>query len=247
MMASSKPPAKASTFSRFIPREEIDAVAAWSFSSMDASETRVVPAPPPVPEPEPDPLTDEILEQRLQDARQQAYAEGFQHGHDAGSQETRDALEATIRRSAEDTAVRMGQLLHSMGDQLIASEQLIARQILELSCDIARQVVRQELKVNTRHLRAVIGEALEQMVEDGLPATVRMHPQDLALMKGALIETLGEAAPDLVADPDISPGGCLIQSPSSTVDASIEKRWSRAVGNLGLSLDWNPPQEPTDA
>ena len=152
----------------------------------------------------------------------------------------RVATEASIRRSAEDTAVRMGQLLHSMGDQLIAAEQHIARQILELSCDIARQVVRQELKVNTRHLRAVIGEALEQMVEDGLPATVRMNPEDLALMKGALLETLGESAPEMVADPDITPGGCLIQSPSSTVDATLEKRWARAVGNLGLSLEWAP-------
>lgn len=236
MTASSKPPAKSSLHSRFIPREEIDAVAAWSFSSMDAGQT----APAPLAEPEPEPQPPIDLELMLQEARQQAYAEGFQHGHDAGSQETRDALEATIRRSAEETAVRMGQLLHSMGDQLIASEQHIARQILELSCDIARQVVRQELKVNTRHLRAVIGEALEQMVEDGLPATVRMNPEDLALMKGALLETLGENAPELVADPDISPGGCLIQSPSSVVDATIEKRWARAVGNLGLSLDWNP-------
>lgn len=236
MTASSKPPAKSSLHSRFIPREEIDAVAAWSFSSMDAGQT--APAPLAQPEPEPQPPID--LELMLQEARQQAYAEGFQHGHDAGSQETRDALEAVIRRSAEETAVRMGQLLHSMGDQLIAAEQHIARQILELSCDIARQVVRQELKVNTRHLRAVIGEALEQMVEDGLPATVRMNPEDLALMKGALLETLGENAPELVADPDISPGGCLIQSPSSVVDATIEKRWARAVGNLGLSLDWNP-------
>lgn len=240
MTASSKQPPKTSAFSRFIPREEIDAVAAWSFSAMDAGLT--VPAPLAEPEPEPDtqqPPTAE-LEQLLQEARQQAYAEGFQHGHDAGSQETRDALEASIRRSAEETAVRMGQLLHSMGDQLIASEQHIARQILELSCDIARQVVRQELKVNTRHLRAVIGEALEQMVEDGLPATVRMHPQDLVLMKGALIETLGENAPELVADPELSPGGCLVLSPSSAVDATIEKRWARAIGNLGLSLDWNP-------
>ena len=236
MTASSKPPAKSSLHSRFIPREEIDAVAAWSFSSMDAGQT--VPAPLAEPEPEPQPPID--LELMLQEARQQAYAEGFQHGHDAGSQETRDALEAVIRRSAEETAVRMGQLLHSMGDQLIAAEQHIARQILELSCDLARQVVRQELKVNTRHLRAVICEALEQMVEDGLPATVRMNPEDLALMKGALLETLGENAPELVADPDISPGGCLIQSPSSVVDATIEKRWARAVGNLGLSLDWNP-------
>lgn len=235
--AAAKQAPKASPHSRFIPREEIGDVAAWSFSSMDAGLAAPAQrAPEPV---EPDPAPDAELEQQLQQVRQQAYAEGFQHGHDAGSQATRDALEASIRRSAEDTAVRMGQLLHSMGDQLIASEQLIARQLLELSCDIARQVVRQELKVNTRHLRAVIGEALEQMVEDGLPATVRMHPQDLALMQGALLETLGESAPELVADADITPGGCLIQSPSSVVDATLEKRWARAVGNLGLSLEWN--------
>lgn len=236
MTASSKPPAKVNPHSRFIPREEIAAAVAWSFSSMDAELAH----PAPMPEAEPDPQRQPELEQLLQDTRQQAYAEGFQHGHDAGSQETRDALEASIRRSAEETAVRMGQLLHSMGDQLLASEQLIARQILELSCDLARQVIRQELKVNTRHLRGVIGEALEQLVEDGLPATVRMNPEDLALMKGALLDTLGEAAPELVADPGITPGGCVVQSPSGAVDATIEKRWARAVGNLGLSLEWNP-------
>jgi flagellar assembly protein FliH len=235
MTASSKQP-KSSPHSRFIPREEIAAVSAWSFSSMDLSEQVIVPAAP-VEAAEPE--ADHALEQALAEARQQAYAEGFNHGHDAGSQETRDALEATVRRSAEETAVRMGQLLHSMTDQLIGSEQKIARQILELACDLARQVVRQELQSNTRHLRAVIGEALELMVEDGLPATVRMHPEDLALVKGALIETLGDNAPELVADPAISPGGCLIQSPSSTVDATIEKRWARAIGNLGLSIEWN--------
>lgn len=242
MTASSKPPPKTSSaFSRFIPREEIDAVAAWSFSAMDVGHV----APPPAPveaEPEPAPAAAD-LEQLLQEARQQAYAEGFNHGHDAGSQETRDALEATVRRSAEETAVRMGQLLHSMGDQLIASEQRIARQILELSCDIARQVVRQELKVNTRHLRPVIAEALEQIIDDGLPATVRMHPDDLTQMKGALLETLGENAPEFVADPGVTPGGCLVQTPSMTVDASIEKRWARAMANLGLSLEWNPEGE----
>jgi len=118
MTASSKPPAKVSPHSRFIPREEIAAAVAWSFSSMDAALSQ----PAPLPEAEPEPASRAEIDQLLQDARQQAYAEGFQHGHDAGSQETRDALEAVIRRSAEETAVRMGQLLHSMGDQLIAAE-----------------------------------------------------------------------------------------------------------------------------
>jgi flagellar assembly protein FliH len=239
MTASSKQPPKTSPHSRFIPREEIDAVSAWRFSAMDGSDV-----PPPEPEvPMDDPEPDLLLEHAVSEARQQAYADGFAHGRDAGSQEVRDAMEATMRRNAEETAVRMAQLLHGVTDQLIAGEQLIAREVLELACDIARQVVRHELKVNTRHLRAVIGESLELLVEDSLPATVRMHPDDLALMKGALLETLGENAPEFVSDPSISPGGCLVQSQSSTVDATIEKRWSRAIGNLGVSLEWEPQDD----
>lgn len=238
MTASSKNPAKTgNTYSRFIPREEIDAVASWQFAAVDGSETL-----PPLPvDPEPEPAPDlAAVQQALQAAREQAWAEGYAQGHEAGGRETRDALEASVRQHAEQTAVRMAQLLHGMTDQLIGAEQKVANQILELACDLARQVVRQELKVNTRHLRPVIAEALEQIIDDGLPATVRMHPDDLARMKGGLLETLGENAPEFVADPGVTPGGCLVQTPSMTVDASIEKRWTRAMANLGLSLEWNP-------
>lgn len=231
MKASSKP----SAHTRFIPREEIDGVSAWHFSSIDGSDTLPVAASV-----DAEPETDKALEEALREARQQAYADGFAHGHDAGSKEVRDALEAAMRRSIEETGVRMGQLLHGMAEQLISAEQKIGRQILDLACDIARQVVRQELQSNTGQLRAVIGEALEQIVEDGLPATVRMHPDDLALMRGALMETLGENAPDFVADVTITPGGCLVQTPGATVDATIEKRWTRALGNLGMDEPWNP-------
>ncbi|MCY1358670.1 Flagellar assembly protein FliH [compost metagenome] len=101
-------------------------------------------------------------------------------------------------------------------------------------------MVRQELQCNPQHLRPVISEALAQLVDDGLPATVRMNPGDLALMKGALLENLGPSAPDFVADNNISAGGCLVESASTGVDASIEKRWLRAIANLGLSSPWNP-------
>ncbi|MDG5977893.1 flagellar assembly protein FliH [Hydrogenophaga taeniospiralis CCUG 15921] len=180
------------------------------------------------------------VQQALNEVREQAYAEGFAHGHDAGSQEVRDALEATVRKTAEETAVRMAQLLHTTKEQLTRSEEQISRHILELACDLARQVVRQELQVNTQHLRPVIHEALSQLVDDGLPATVRMNPGDLALMKGALQEALSGPRPEFVADASISPGGCLVESPSTSVDATIEKRWMRAVGNLGLDTPWNP-------
>lgn len=234
MTASSKSAPKTSAFSRFIPREEIDAVSAWRFAAVDGSDEL-----PPSGDAEPEAEPNLLLEHAVAEARQQAFADGFAHGHDAGGKEVRDALEAAMRRSTEEAGMRLGQLMHSMTDQLIGCEQKIARQILDLACDIARQVVRQELQSNTGHLRAVIGEALEQIVEDGLPATVRMHPDDLALMKDALLDTLGENAPEFVADVTITPGGCLVQTPSATVDATIEKRWSRALGNLGLDEPWD--------
>lgn len=174
----------------------------------------------------------------LQAEREQAWAEGFALGRAQGEQETRAAMAEPLQQALQANALRMGELLHGMADQLLSSEQKISRQLLELACDIARQVVRQELKVNTRQLRTVIGEALEMIVDDGLPATVRMHPDDLALMKDSLIETLGENAPEFAADVTITPGGCLIHTPSMAVDATVEKRWARAVGNLGLSVDW---------
>ncbi|MCV0439278.1 MAG: flagellar assembly protein FliH [Hydrogenophaga sp.] len=229
-MASSKP----NPHSRFIPREEIDGVAAWHFSAMDGSDDT------PNAAMEDGSTGEGVTSEVLQEARQQAYADGFARGHDAGGQEVRDALEATVRKTAEETAVRMAQLLHNTRDHLKKSEEKISRHILELACDLARQVVRQELRGDPEHLKPVIAEALTQLADDGLPATVRMNPGDLAMMQGVLRENLGNHAPEFVADPAISPGGCLIESATTAVDATIEKRWARAVGNLGLDAAWNP-------
>ena len=229
-----KPSSKPNPHSRFIPREEIAGVAAWHFAAVDGSDD--LPKAGPADGSASEGVTSEVL----QEARQQAYAEGFSRGHDAGGQEVRDALEATVRKTAEETAVRMAQLLHNTRDHLKKSEDQISRHIIELACDLARQVVRQELKSDLSHLQPVIAEALGQLVDDGQPATVRMNPGDLAMMKGVLQENMGNHPAEFVADAAISPGGCLIESATMTVDATIEKRWSRAVGNLGLETTWNP-------
>lgn len=235
MTASSKPVVKSSPHSRFIPREEIDDVAAWHFSAIGGV---TEPAPletPRAPEP-----VDTIDAEALETAREQAFAEGYALGHDAGAQEIREALAATTQQQNDALAARMADVLSKMTNDLLDKEQDIARQLLDLACEIARQVVRQEIKTSPDLLRPLIGEALEMIVEDGLPATVRMNPDDLARMHGALSKTLGENAPDFVGDAHIAQGGCVVQSPSTSVDATLEKRWARAVGNLGLNIPWHP-------
>ncbi|MDO8905519.1 flagellar assembly protein FliH [Hydrogenophaga sp.] len=224
---------KSSPHSRFVPREEIDGVSAWRFSAVDGSDELATLDS----DGNSAPVIDEAA---FKQAAEEAYAEGYAQGHEAGGREVRDALEATVRKAAEETAVRMTQLLHNTRDHLQKSEDQISRHILELACDLARQVVRQELRSDPAHLKPVIAEALAQLVEDGLPATVRMNPSDLALMQGALNENIGKSPPAFMADPSITPGGCMIESASTSVDATIEKRWTRAVGNLGMETAWDP-------
>lgn len=231
-----KPSSKPRTHSRFIPREEIEGVSAWRFGSVDGSdELRLAEAEAAEAQ-----TANPIDEAMLEDVRQQAFSDGFAQGHEAGAQEMRQALEATIHKMAEETGTRMAQLMHGMREQLKGSEELISRQIMDLACDLARQVLRQELQTPTAHLKPVISEALAQLVDDGLPATVRLNPDDLALLQGSIEETLGQHKVELVGDVSVSPGGCIVESPSTTVDATIEKRWNRAVGNLGLETAWHP-------
>ena len=137
-----------------------------------------------------------------------------------------------MRRSAEETAVRMGQLLHSMGDQLIASEQRIARQILELSCDIARQVLRQELAVAEQVVMPVIREALGMLVADAQAAVVRLHPQDLAPLTNTIRAEFPNLAVTLVADATLARGGCLVDCGASRIDARLETRLNDILARL---------------
>jgi len=230
--ATMKASSKSSPYTRFVPREEIEGVSAWQFSAMDEGLT-----PKEEPTVQADPMEPQETQQEL---LERAYAEGFAHGHDAGSQETRDSLEAPLRHSIEETGARMAQLLHETRDHLVRSEDLISRQLLELACDLARQVVRQELQHSPHALKPLVAEAVAQLVEDGLPATVRLHPHDLALLESTMKDNAVGQLPELLADPTVSPGGCIVSSASTTVDASLEKRWARAIGNLGLENPWNP-------
>lgn len=224
-----------SPYQRFIPSEEVQAVSAWEFAPMGGSATAAAES---VPEPEeaapPDPAPEEV--------KQAAYDQGFDDGKRAGAEETRQALEPLLHKEVRELTQRVERLLAQAQTDLSRLEDGLAAQVLELACDLARQVVRCELAASQAPLRAVVQEALALAVEAGQPATLRLHPQDLASLSA------GRSEPDpsvkWVADASLTPGGCVVESAHGTVDASLEKRWARAVANLGVQLPWQVPTMP---
>lgn len=232
MTPSSNKPAH--HYQRFIPKEEVQDVVAWQFTAMD-------PRPPePLPEPE---AADAAPEELPEELRQRVYAEGFEHGRLAGAEEARQALEAPLQQQLDDEAQRLATLFHQAQAELAQLDDRLALQVLELACDLARQVVRRELSQPVEPLKAVVHEALALAVQDGRPATVRLHPSDLELLQDRLSDTLQAQQIKLVGDASLTPGGCIVEAAQGNVDATVERRWQRAVANLGLGADWNPAEQ----
>ena len=130
-------------------------------------------------------------------------------------------------------------MLQTFDASLIDLQQNMAQQVLELACDIARQVVRQELSVNPNPLQPVVREAVGMLVTEGRPATVRLNPVDLEAMAAPLREEVDVPGVQWVADDAVPEGGCIVESAGTVVDGSLDKRWQRAIAALGLDSPWN--------
>lgn len=236
MMPSSNP----RSYSRFIPSEEVGDFTQWKFGAVDGSDL-VEPAP----EPEPEPLVeipveiDEAEQQALaQQACDDAYAEGFAQGQAETALEWQRRLDEYIAQQGQESARRLQEVLQTFDASLIDLQQNMAQQVLELACDIARQVVRQELSVNPNPLQPVVREAVGMLVTEGRPATVRLNPADMEAMAAPLREEIDAPGLQWVADAAVPAGGCVVESAGTVVDGSLDKRWQRAIASLGLDSPW---------
>lgn len=226
---------RSNPYQRFIPREEVQEVSAWQFESMDANAAKpdeVQQEAPPAPTGE-----------QLEEARQQAYSEGFEHGRQVGAKETQDALTQPMQQLIREQAAHLEKLVNSTRSSLSHLEDALAAQLLELACDIARQVVRRELSTPLEAIRPVVQEALALAVEDGQPATLRLHPSDMELLQADMGPALAAQNVRLLSDAALTPGGCVVESAQGTVDGTVERRWTRAVANIGMDRPWNPGEQ----
>lgn len=232
-------------YSRFIPSEEVGSVTQWKFGAMDGSDLLEAPVAEDEAEAVP-PEMDEAARQALvQQACDDAYAEGFAQGQAQAALEWQRRMDEYIANQGREAAQRLQDLMGALDSSLTGMQQDMAHQVLALACDIARQVVRQEISVNPNALQPVVREALKMLVTEGRPAVIRLNPDDMDAVAPALDEDAGAPGVRWLADPAVAPGGCLVESAGAVIDATLDKRWERAVASLGLDSPWQ--EEESDA
>ena len=118
------------------------------------------------------------------------------------------------------------------------SQQTLAQGVLELACELARQVLRRELETNPNALQPVVREALGMLTVDTKMAAVRLHPVDLDVIAEDLVRDFPNLNLTLVPDANITTGGCLVEAAGTVVDGTVQRRWHKAVASLGLESSW---------
>ncbi len=215
---------------RFIPGEELGAVAGWEFGAVDQAAVRFAAKV----------KARELAEEQSREngARQAGYSEGYAQGHAQATLEGQRLLNEYIASQGQHAARQFGLLFEAANAQIANAQQVMAEGVLALSCELARQIVRHELATNPNALQPVIREALGILSIDNKAALVRLNPLDLDVLEDVLKQEFSGLALTLLGDSSVTRGGCVVESSGTVVDGTIEKRWLRAVAKLGMDSSW---------
>ncbi len=198
-------------------------VSAWQRWELGSFETKR-PAPSGTAAPATNLPTVEDIERIHRDAHKQGYDAGYEEG--------------TARARME--ALRLHTLVEQLDGALAALDQQVAEELLGLSLEVARRVVRQAIKARPEAILDVVREALNQLPQQH--AAIHLHPEDAALVRSHLGDQLAHLGHRIVEEPGQARGGLRIEAGASQLDASLASRWQRAVESIGASAEWVEPQ-----
>lgn len=106
----------------------------------------------------------------------------------------------------------------------------IAPDILEISVDIAKKIIKREIQQDPSLILNNILEILKGLSKEETKITLRVNPQQVALLKTEIPELMSTAGLDakvlVVPDEELMEGGCMVTTTNGVIDATIETQLS---------------------
>jgi flagellar assembly protein FliH len=216
-----------SPYQRFIPREELGDFASWQPGTFGDGLSAAAATPP-----EP---TATDWQARIDAARQAGYQDGYRDGT--------AALESFKQSFAQQATSQIGALLDAFDAQFQELDADVARAVADTAVQLARQVLRAEIRTSPEVVARVAQEAVGAIMLSARHISVQVHPQDLPMVAEGAAEALAARGARLSPNPALARGGVIVQSDVGGIDARIGARWSQAAAALGSDL----PLEGEDA
>lgn len=106
----------------------------------------------------------------------------------------------------------------------------IAPDILEISLEIAKKIIKKETIENPEIILENIKDIMKGLSKEETKITLKVNPTQVAMLKQdipEMLQSIGmEAKVFIVAEDNIMEGGCLITTSNGVIDATIESQLS---------------------
>ncbi|MDQ0139947.1 flagellar assembly protein FliH [Cupriavidus necator] len=214
----------------------------WQMGSLDPRHAEPVEALAALPaEPAPPPIDFAALDAMREGARKEGYAQGYTQGQTQGYGDGHREGYARGLEAARNEAAQLQALAGNLRNALGSVDDEVARALVSLALDVARQLVRSTLAHDPAALLPAVRELLtSEPALSGSPSLL-LHPDDVVLVETHLHGELAAAGWTVRADPSVTRGGCIASAASGERDATLPTRWTRVVRALGRDDPWEPP------
>ncbi|GAB5453007.1 MAG: hypothetical protein Hals2KO_33350 [Halioglobus sp.] len=145
-----------------------------------------------------------------------AQALGFKAGRDEGF--------AAGKQEAERIVAALTSVADSMAQPYKDLDEIVTRELVSMAMQLAEQIARRELSIDAHIVEGLVEEALATLYKLEGEIVIFLNPSDAKLIEEFSPESLEGRNWKVVEDPNLQPGGCQVKTPTSFVDASVEKR-----------------------
>lgn len=166
----------------------------------------------------------------LESIRQEAFTKGVQEGFAVGM--------AKAKEVSAQQAQQFLALTAAFEQALVANDQKIEEDILDLALDIAKAMLKTKLTIDRETVIPVVREAIHYSPYVQKPARIFVHQEDAKILRAMMGEELSEQTWQIQEDNNIERGGCVVETGTNQIDATNATRWTRICEALSKNNDW---------
>ena len=150
---------------------------------------------------------------------------------DRGLAESRTAVEREVALALEPIRDRLAATLDEVASLHEAVAARAERDLLRLSLEIARKIVHRETTMDPEIAMTLVRVALDRLHSRAV-ARVHLNPEDFVYVVSRAERLSAGGSVELVEDPTVGRGGCLVRTDMGDVDARIERQFAEIERGL---------------
>lgn len=175
-------------------------------------------------------LTAEELQQITEEARREGFQQGLREGTEQGLREGQKTGEKVgeqraykeAKKDIEALQAELRELCTRLFDPMLQQERQLENLLVDMALNLAKALLDAELNVNPQQLCRLVQKALKCLPRGAGNIQVFVNPKDRERILAVLPEAQRNWA--IIADDELSPGGCRVSSDHSLVEYSVEER-----------------------